>query len=899
MATIDGTFLSDLLKGTSGGDEIRGGSGDDTIVGGAGGDNLRGQFDQDDLFGDSGEDLLQGGDGNDRLTGGNGGDDGFHDVLLGGEGNDILFFAGEDQYDGGDGFDNFSAVGFRHIPANEDGSGPEFLVEVSLGQGVRIDAEAGVAVLRGTGAATEDFYIPGVLGIGQGDAEFIQIERYNLTGFGDYFAADNSEDLIFGLGGADIIEARGGADTIDGGNGSDTVEYGSSPFGVNVDLERGTGLIGDAEGDTYTSVENIRGTRFLDVLFGNAQANTILGREGNDILEGRGGADVLDGGADVDTVLYTSSTVGVDVDLERTTGQLFGEAEGDILRGIENVTGSDFDDTLVGNDQNNELVGGDGDDDLRGDGGEDEMYGGADNDTYRVNSAGDEVFESANEGIDAVAVFTLDDYTLTANVENLHLITGTNGTGNALPNLITGNLLDNFINGAGGADTMEGRQGDDTYRVDNAGDVVNESTDQGDDTVLASVSYTLTAGSSVETLATTNDAGTAAINLTGNNIGNAIRGNDGTNILNGRGGADGLDGRGGTDTASYENNSAFVVAFLGVNGAPGFAQEFGVLPNGVVTIFSVDTLVNIENLRGSNFNDTLIGNEAINELRGGGGSDIYVVQNAGDTIVENGGQGNDEVRAAVSYTLTAGADVETLRTTDDTGTALINLTGNAANNVVVGNNASNTLDGGGGNSDELVGRGGDDTYLVNNANVRITENGGQGIDTVRTSVSYTLTTGADVELLATNNDAGTAEIFLTGNANGNEVRGNAGNNIINGGDGRDTLTGLGGFDQFAFDTAPNAATNVDEITDFNVVDDTINLDNAVFTGISSNVGFGTLRAEQFVIGAAAQDAQDRIIYDSATGALFFDVDGTGAAAAIQFAEVAPGLALTNLNFLVV
>jgi Ca2+-binding RTX toxin-like protein len=898
MATIDGTFLSDLLKGTSEGDEIRGGSGGDTIIGGAGGDNLRGQFDQDDLFGDSGEDLLQGGDGNDRLTGGNGGDDGFHDVLLGGEGNDVLFFAGEDQYDGGDGFDQFNAVGFLHISANEDGSGPEFLVEVSLGEGVRIDAERGVAVLRGTGAATEDFYIPGVLGPGLGDAEFIQVERYDLTEFGDYFAADNSADLIFGLGGSDIIEGRGGADEIDGGSGSDTVEYGSSPFGVNVDLERGTGLIGDAEGDTYTSIENIRGTASIDALYGTDQANTILGRAGNDFLEGRGGADVLDGGDDEDTVLYTSSTLGVDVDLERTGGQFGGEAQGDILRDIENVTGSDFDDTLTGNDQNNQLVGGGGDDDLRGDGGEDEMYGGADNDTYRVNSAGDEVFESANQGIDAVAVFTLDDYTLTANVENLHLITGTNGTGNALPNLITGNLQDNFINGAGGADTMEGNRGDDTYRVDNVGDVVNESTDQGDDTVLTSISYTLTAGSSLETLATTNDAGTAAINLTGNNIGNAIRGNDGSNILNGRGGADGLDGRGGSDTASYENNSAFVVAFLGVNGAPGFAQEFGVLPNGVVTIFSVDTLVNIENLRGSNFNDTLIGNEAINELRGGGGSDTYVVQNAGDTVIENGGQGNDEVRAAVSYTLTAGADVETLRTTDDNGTAAIDLTGNTSGNNLIGNNGDNTLNGGGG-ADGFVGRGGNDTYIVDSLSDTITENGGQGIDTVRASVSYTLTAGADVELLATNNDAGTVDIFLTGNANGNEVRGNAGNNIINGGDGRDTLTGLGGFDQFAFNTALDAATNVDEITDFNVGEDSINLDNAVFTGISSNVGFGTLRAEQFVTGTAAQDAQDRIIYDSVTGALFFDADGTGAVAAIQFAEVTPGLALTNLDFLVV
>ena len=285
------------------------------------------------------------------------------------------------------------------------------------------------------------------------------------------------------------------------------------------------------------------------------------------------------------------------------------------------------------------------------------------------------------------------------------------------------------------------------------------------------------------------------------------------------------------------------MAFLGVNGAPGLAYEFQ-LVNGQEVMTSVDTLLNIENLRGTGFNDTLIGNEAVNELRGLGGSDVYVVQNAGDTIVENGGQGNDEVRASVSYTLTAGADVETLRTTDDNGTAAINLTGNANNNIVIGNNGDNTLSGGGGNSDQLEGRGGSDTYIVTSANVSITEAGGQGNDTVLSSVTYTLTAGADVELLATTNDAGTAAINLTGNANGNQVRGNNGNNVLAGGDGRDTLTGLGGQDSFLFNTAPNAANNVDEITDFNVAADTILLDDAVFSAF----GVGAVAANRILHG---------------------------------------------------
>jgi Ca2+-binding RTX toxin-like protein len=140
----------------------------------------------------------------------------------------------------------------------------------------------------------------------------------------------------------------------------------------------------------------------------------------------------------------------------------------------------------------------------------------------------------------------------------------------------------------------------------------------------------------------------------------------------------------------------------------------------------------------------------------------------------------------------------------------------------------------------------------------------------------------------------TAAINLTGNANGNVVRGAAGNNRLNGGDGRDDLIGLGGQDQFLFDTALNAATNVDRIVDFNVADDTIVLENAIFSVFAA----GPLAAERFIIGPAALDANDNIIYNSTTGALLYDSDGNGAGAAVQFAALAPGLALTANDFVI-
>jgi Ca2+-binding RTX toxin-like protein len=191
---------------------------------------------------------------------------------------------------------------------------------------------------------------------------------------------------------------------------------------------------------------------------------------------------------------------------------------------------------------------------------------------------------------------------------------------------------------------------------------------------------------------------------------------------------------------------------------------------------------------------------------------------------------------------------------------------------------------------------GSDTYIVDHANDVVIESGGQGNDEVQTRVSWTLTAGADVETLRTTDDSGTAALDLTGNSSGNIVIGNDGNNILAGRDGDDELTGRGGQDSFLFDTPLNAASNLDVITDFNVADDTILLENAVFSTLTAGAALG---AGQFVIGAAAQDSNDRIIYNDSTGGLFYDSDGTGGTAAVQFAELSPGLALTNLDFLVV
>jgi Ca2+-binding RTX toxin-like protein len=320
-----------------------------------------------------------------------------------------------------------------------------------------------------------------------------------------------------------------------------------------------------------------------------------------------------------------------------------------------------------------------------------------------------------------------------------------------------------------------------------------------------------------------------------------------------------------------------------------------------------DTLV------GNGGNDVLIGGTGVDTSYGGAGDDYHFVDNAADVVVEAAGEGtNDRVFASVSYTLAAGTEVEMLTTDWHIGTDAINLTGNEIANAIYGNEGANMLSGGGGN-DTLVGNGGndvliggtgidtsyggagDDYYFVDNAADVVIETAGQGSDRVFASASYTLAAGAEVEMLTTDWHAGTDAINLTGNEIANTLYGNEGANILNGGGGSDTLVGNGGADSFAFTTALGA-NNVDTIFDFASGTDKIALDDAVFTAIG---GLGTLNPNAFFAGTAAHDADDRIIYDQATGSLYYDADGNGAGAAILFATLANHQAVAASDFTVI
>jgi Ca2+-binding RTX toxin-like protein len=234
----------------------------------------------------------------------------------------------------------------------------------------------------------------------------------------DDLSGGDGNDTLLGGDGDDILEGGAGADVIHGGNGNDTASYSGSSEGVDVSLEDGTASGGDAEGDVLIDIENLFGSNRDDILQGNEDANDLSGAEGDDLLDGGGGADTLDGGEGNDTAVYDDSETGVSVDLASGTGN-DGDAEGDTLTDIENVSGSEHDDTLSGDGEDNTLSGnsghdqinaGDGDDTIIAGTGADYMAGGAGNDTY-VFGFGDGIETVVDQAFDTTIRSVTETYT--------------------------------------------------------------------------------------------------------------------------------------------------------------------------------------------------------------------------------------------------------------------------------------------------------------------------------------------------------------------------------------------------------------------------------------------------------------------------------------------------------
>lgn len=891
--TLLGGDGNDYLYGDDGNDSLSGGNFSDILSGGEGNDTLDGGADDDRLAGDNGADNLIGGDGWDQLHGGagadtlSGGND--YDYLYGDEDGDTLYGGdGNDQLFGGDGVDTLNGDAGDDTLWGEAGND---VMAGGLGNDTYVVTDAGDQIVELAGEGTDQVNIEFSFTAPSGveNIRLLGNAPANITGNGadNLLLGNSAANVLTGGTGADLMYGYGGDDTFyvdnpndlayDLSNGGTDIVYSSVSYALResvpappgYDPYAGASINFWQGGPNQIETLALLGSSSLSAT-GNSSANTIQGNSGNNLLDGKEGNDTLIGGAGADQLIggagadiflyesYLDSLFGLDdwlsdfahgtdlIDLRQIgittasynlsgdsawTRVVLGTTAGVTmgLRVSGTATATDFlfatpPGSPAAPTAATAVMGTAGDDYLQATASLKTIAGLGGNDVYFINGASERVIEAANEGRDVV--YTTVDFTL---VTGSHVeVLAPNGygattpltlTGNELNQTIYGNAGNNVIAGGGGLDVLVGGNGNDLYLLTSGREVIFEEAGGGRDVVYSAANHTLTTGSHIEVLAPDDYAGTTALVLTGNALGQFIYGNAGDNTLGGGGG--------------------------------------------------LDVLVGL------------------------GGNDIYVVTQGQEVILEYAGGGRDVVYASVSHTLGAGSQIEVLASNDSAATAPLAFGGNELSQEIYGNAGDNVIYGGGG-SDSLLGLGGNDIYILTNGLETLYESVNAGRDVVYTPVSFTLTAGAEIEVLAADNGAATSALSLVGNEFVQTIYGNAGANSLDGRGGSDALIGYGGSDTFKFTTALGSG-NLDTVVDFVTGIDRIALDDAIF-GL---LPLGALTAGAFYTGAAAHDADDRIIYDGATGALFFDADGSGGGAAIQFAVLSQGLGLTASDFIVI
>ncbi|HKP23645.1 MAG TPA: M10 family metallopeptidase C-terminal domain-containing protein [Dongiaceae bacterium] len=669
----------------------------------------------------------------------------------------------------------------------------------------------------------------------------------------DILSGNNGNDTLIGGSGLDWLDGGAGSDKLRGGAGNDTYVISAA---TDVIDEEGNTDTGDTVRASFSialgavgggAIENatLLGTAAINAT-GTSGSNVLTGNDGANILDGGGGADTLIGGKGNDTYVVDNAgdqvvetaDGGIDVVTSSTVSvslASFANVEKLTLTGKSSIS-------ATGNGLANILTGNEGANTLNGAGGADTLIGGAGDDVYVVDTAGDVINETISNalggGIDTVVADVSYSIAAFANVDNLVLAGGAgniDATGNAAANTLTGNEGGNVLDGGGGADLLFGGAGNDIYLVDNAGDVVNEQSNTDANDELRSAAFLLGAVAGIEHYTY---SGSAAWNFTGTSADNKVSGGTGNDILNGAASNDTLSGNGGNDTLiggigedwleggagndamrGGAGNDTYVVTDVGDT----IDEEANADSADVVrTTISVNLAslgggaieqaillgVNAINATGDSVANVLTGNEAANILDGAGGADIlaggkgndtYVVDEAGDQIIEAADGGVDVVTSStISLNLASFANVENVTLT---GSNNIGATGDGLANVLTGNDGKNTLNGGGG-ADTLIGGKGDDTYLVDGLDDVISEtfaNGSLGgIDTVVADFTYSIAAVANVDNITL---IGGAQANATGNAAGNVLTGNGSDNVLDGGAGVDTLKGGAGNDVYVIDTA--------------------------------------------------------------------------------------------------
>lgn len=780
-------------------------------------ENLTGSKYDDKLYGDSGKNTLTGGDGIDTLIGG----------------------AGADSLNGAGG-----SADTNNYASYETSTG----VRASLVNAIDSGKDS-----FNTGDAEGDLYN--------------NIRHLIGSSKSDYLQGDGNANNLLGGAGDDTLEGGLGADALDGGDGIDIVSYANivaaeGLLRVNLGNPDDTnwGNTNEAAiGDKYTSIENIQGSSFADILIGNTDNNLLDGGSDDDtLMGGGGGADTFNGGEGSDTVSYQLDTNAVRAYLDSSQqSNNSGPAANQRFINIENLIGTDnvtAGDLLVGNAEKNSLSGGAGNDTLQGGGGADVLNGGDGVDTAS--------YDAGNQSTESVTINLQTGGGTGGDAEGDSFISIENLIGSNLADKLTGSTGANVVwggdgndqlDGGGGNDSLYGDAGDDTLK--NSGNGIhyfdggsgnNTVTYEGFDTAL---NLSLTSNSSN----TNGNNGTEIfVNIrnliggnkddlfSGNELDNQLTGNggndrlsglagddklfggEGDDILDGGSGADILNGDAGTDTVSYASASSGVKLNL-FSPSDGLGDARG------------DVLTNIEVIVGSNYDDTFVaGGDIYNRtFKGGLGSDT--VDFSSDT-----GTSGTGITASLADTVTTarggyaeGAKFESIE----------NLTGNNLGDKLTGNTLSNILKGGQGN-DTLVGSLNTDK-TTGDSLYGGSESAGSGSDTadyssfgttnyltvnmatLNANGSYTVTigTGADAQkdslfqIANLTGSQGNDNITGDGNANSlsggdglDTLKGGAGNDTLNGDAGDDTLIGGAGADAFVGGTGNNTVSYEDSST---------------------------------------------------------------------------------------
>ncbi|KAA8744910.1 calcium-binding protein [Pseudomonas koreensis] len=684
---------------------------------------INGTAGADNLIGSAGDDQIRGLAGNDVLNGGDG-----NDLLIGGD--------GADQLIGGAGFDIAS---YEDVPNS-------VAVTLNLKTGVH------------TGYAAGD--------------TFVGIES---------FRGSNYDDTFF---------ASAAADNLDGYNGNDRLSYSQSEQGVNITMtaaRSGTGLGGDAQGDTFSDFETIIGSNYNDVFTASLGTTAFYGGAGNDvyIINGSASQNVVEmaGGGD-DEVRTTLNTITLANEVERLT-----------------FTGSG---TFIGrgNASDNVITGGAGNDILMGGAGADQLIGGAGFDIASYEDVPNSVAVTLNlktgvhtgyaagdtfVGIESFRGSNYDDtffasaaadnldgyngndrlsYSQSEQGVNITMTAARSGTGlggdakgdtfSDFETIIGSNYNDVFTASLG-TTAFYGGAGNDVYIINgSASQNVVEMAGGGDDEVRTTLNI-ITLANEVERLTFT---GSGTFIGRGNASDNVITGGAGNDILMGGAGADQLIGGAGFDIASYEDvpNSVAVTLNLKTGVHTGYAAG--------------DTFVGIESFRGSNYDDTFFASAAADNLDGYNGNDRLSYSQSEQGV-------NITMTAARSGT-GLGGDAQ-----GDTFSDFETIIGSNYNDVFTASLGTTAFYGGAGN----------DVYIINgSASQNVVEMAGGGDDEVRTTLNI-ITLANEVERLTF---TGVGNFIGRGNASDNIITGGAGNDTLFGGAGADQLNGGDGFDTVSY-----------------------------------------------------------------------------------------------------